>query len=36
VLGVSVSGFDQHRARRKVAQRRHWSGEALLVHISAV
>jgi hypothetical protein len=37
VLRVSVSGFHQHRARRKlIAQRRHLSDEALLVHIRAV
>jgi transposase InsO family protein len=37
VLRVSVSGFHQHRARRmQIAQRRHLSDEALLVHISAV
>jgi putative transposase len=37
VLKVSVSGFDQHRARRRaIADRRHLSDEALLVHISAV
>jgi len=37
VLGVSVSGFHQHRARRQqIAERRHLSDEALLVHISAV
>lgn len=37
VLGVSVSGFHQHRIRRrKIAQRRHLSDEALLVHIRAV
>jgi hypothetical protein len=36
VLGVSVSGYHQHRAqRRERAQRRHRSEEALLVHISA-
>jgi transposase InsO family protein len=36
VLGVSVSGYHQHLARRrKIAQRRHLSDEALLVHISA-
>ena len=37
VLGVSVSGYHQHLARcRQMAQRRHLSDEALLVHISAV
>jgi transposase InsO family protein len=37
VLGVSVSGYHQHLARRrKIAQRCHLSDEALLVHISAV
>ena len=37
VLKVSVSGFHQHRARRRqIADRRHLSDEALLVHISAV
>ena len=37
VLKVSVSGFHQHRARRrKIADRRHLSDEALLTHISAV
>ena len=37
VLGVSVSGFHQHRARRRqIAQRRHLSDAALLTHISAV
>ena len=37
VLGVSVSGYHQHLARRRrMAQRRHLSDEALLVHISAV
>jgi putative transposase len=36
VLGVSVSGYHQHLARRrKIAPRRHLSDEALLVHISA-
>ena len=34
VLGVSVSGFHQHLARRgKVASRRHLSDEALVIHI---
>ena len=37
VLDVSVSGYHQHLARRrKIAQRRHLSDEALLVHIRAV
>ena len=37
VLGVSVSGYHQHLARRRqIAQRRHLSDEALLVHISAI
>jgi len=37
VLRVSVSGFHQHRARRRqIAHRRHLSDEALLTHISAV
>jgi hypothetical protein len=37
VLGVSVSGYHQHLARRReIAQRRHLSDEALLVHIRAV
>jgi len=37
VLRASVSGFHQHRARcKQIAQRRHLSDEALLVHISAV
>ncbi len=37
VLGVSVSGYHQHVARRrKISQRRHLSDEALLVHIRAV
>jgi putative transposase len=37
VLRASVSGFHQHRVRRRqIAQRRHLSDEALLVHISAV
>ena len=36
VLGVSVSGFHQHRARRrKIAGRRHLSDEALVAHIRA-
>jgi putative transposase len=34
VLGVSISGFHQHLARRKL-RRRHLSGAALLVHIRA-
>jgi putative transposase len=37
VLLVSVSGYHEHLARRvDIAQRRHLSDEALLVHISAV
>jgi putative transposase len=37
VLRVSVSGFHQHRARRReIAHRRHLSDAALLAHISAV
>jgi transposase InsO family protein len=37
VLRVSVSGFHQHRARRReIAHRRHLSDAALLTHISAV
>jgi putative transposase len=37
VLRVSVSGYHQHLARRReIAQRRHLSDEALLVHIGAV
>ena len=37
VLRVSVSGFHQHRARRRqLAHRRHLSDAALLAHISAV
>ena len=37
VLGVSVSGYHQHQARRRrIAARRHLSDEALLVHIRAV
>jgi transposase InsO family protein len=37
VLLVSVSGYHEHLARRVyMAQRRHLSDEALLVHISAV
>jgi putative transposase len=37
VLLVSVSGYHQHLSRRvHIAQRRHLSDEALLVHISAV
>jgi putative transposase len=37
VLRVSVSGYHEHLARRvEIAQRRHLSDEALLVHISAV
>src|ERR1035437_136229 len=37
MLLVSVSGYHEHLARRVyIAQRRHLSDEALLVHISAV
>ena len=37
VLGVSATGYHQHRMRRaKIAQRRHMTDEALLVHIRAV
>jgi transposase InsO family protein len=37
VLLVSVSGYHEHLARRvAIAQRRHLSNEALLVHIGAV
>ena len=37
VLRVSVSGYHQHLVRRReIAQRRHLSNEALLIHISAV
>ena len=37
VLMVSVSGYHEHLARRAhIAQRRHLSDEALLVHISAI
>jgi putative transposase len=37
VLRVSVSGFYQHRSRRRrIAHRRHLSDAALLAHISAV
>jgi putative transposase len=37
VLGVSVSGYHQHQARRRrIAERRHLSDEALLVHIRSV
>ncbi len=37
VLLVSVSGYHEHLSRRvHIAQRRHLSDEALLVHISAV
>ena len=37
VLLVSISGYHQHLARcKQIAQRRHLSDEALLVHISAV
>ena len=37
VLLVSVSGYHEHLARREeIAQRRHLSDKALLVHISVV
>jgi transposase InsO family protein len=37
VLRVSVSGFHQHRARRRrIAERRPWSDQARLTHSSAV
>jgi putative transposase len=37
VLGVSATGYHQHRVRRmRIAQRRHLTDEALLVHIRAV
>jgi putative transposase len=37
VLRVSVSGYHQHRARRRrIAERRHLTDAALLAHISAV
>jgi putative transposase len=37
VLGVSISGFHQNRARRrKIATRRHLTDAVLLAHISAV
>jgi putative transposase len=37
VLGVSATGYHQHRVRRtRIAQRRHQTDEALLVHIRAV
>ena len=37
VLRVSVAGYHEHMARRRdVAQRRHLSNEALLVHIRAI
>jgi len=37
VLLVSISGYHEHLARRAhIAQRRHLSDEALLVHISAI
>ena len=37
VLGASVSGYHQHLSRlRHIAQRRHLSDEALLVHIKAI
>ena len=36
VLGVSVSGYHQHRTRRRgISQRRHLGDQALLVHIRA-
>lgn len=37
VLGVSATGYHQHRLRRaQIARRRHMTDEALLVHIRAV
>ncbi len=37
VLGVSISGYHRHVARRRqIAQRRHLRDQELLVHISAV
>jgi putative transposase len=37
VLRVGVAGYHEHQARqRDVAQRRHLSHEALLVHIRAI
>jgi putative transposase len=37
VLGVSVAGYHEHKARRlTIARRRHLSDEALLVHIRGV
>ena len=37
VLLVSISGYHEHLARRAdIAQRRHLSDQALVVHISAV
>lgn len=37
VLGVSATGYHQHRVRRaRIAERRHLTDEALLVHIRAV
>src|SRR6202041_498487 len=37
VLGVSVSGYHEHFARRRnILERRHLSDEAVLVHIRAV
>ena len=37
VLGVSATGYHQHRLRRaKIAQRRHMTDEALVAHIRAV
>ncbi len=37
MLGVSATGYHQHRLRRaKIAQRRHMTDEALLTHIRSV
>ena len=37
VLGVSATGYHQHRARRaRIARRRHLTDEALLAHIRGV
>jgi hypothetical protein len=37
VLGVSATGYHQHRLRRaKIGQRRHMTDEALLAHIRSV
>lgn len=37
VLGVSATGYHQHRLRRaRIAQRRHMTDEALLAHVRAV